>query len=192
MTVIARNRGRRAFRTMLALGTVSLGVLVLSGCEKPSPNAHFTLDSSSKTRETARDCHGHGEALGVTRALECLASDEGAVSFSTSPGDTFRIGVDPAVAEDGWVLFVNEQLYRIEPYTGTYQSFPSGDLYQMVRGEPQPGQPPVDEELRLSVAQVRDEYDVAAIWDASSEEEFQENLFGQVEGVWNVTLTPGD
>ncbi|WP_158920757.1 hypothetical protein [Streptomyces sp. NBRC 109706] len=192
MTVIARNRGRRAFRTMLALGTVSLGVLVLSGCEKPSPNAHFTLNSSSKTRETASDCHGHGDALGVSRVLECLGGDEEAVSFSTSPGDTFRIGVDPSVAETGWVVLVNEQLYRIEPYTTTYQTFPSADLYRMVRGEPQPGQPPVDTELRVSVAQVREEYDVDAVWDSRSAEEYQENLLSQVEGVWNATLRPGD
>ncbi|RMI43875.1 hypothetical protein [Streptomyces triticirhizae] len=192
MTATARNRGRRAIRTTLAIGTVSLGVLVLSACEKPSPNAHFTLESSSKTRETASDCYGHGEALGAERAMECLSSDDNRATFSSTPGDTFRIGVDTEIAEEGWLLFVNDQLYRAEPFTGTYRSFPSDQLFQMVQQQAEPGSPPVAEDLRLSVAQVREDYDIETIWASQSEEEFQENLFGSVEGVWNATLTPGD
>ncbi|GAA3869487.1 hypothetical protein [Streptomyces sedi] len=192
MTAIARNRGRRAIRTTLALGTVSLGVLVLSACEKPSPNAHFTLDSSSSSKETASDCYGHGEPLGAERALECFSTDDNRATFSSTPGDTFRIGVDADVAEEGWLLFVNDQLYRAEPFTGTYRSFPSDQLFQMVQQQATPGAPPVAEDLRLSVAQVREDYDIETIWSSQTEEEFQENLYGSVEGIWNVTLTPGD
>ncbi|MDT0268149.1 hypothetical protein RM844_17850 [Streptomyces sp. DSM 44915] len=193
MTAIARNRGRRAIRTTLAIGTVSLGVLVLSACEKPSPNAHFTLDSSSKSRETASDCYGHGEPLGAERARDCLVGTENRVTFTSTPGDTFRIGVDAHVAEEGWLLFVNEQLYRAEPFTGTYRSFPSDQLFQMVQQQATPGSPPVAEELRLSVAQIRaDDYDIETIWASQTQEEYDERLLGSLEGVWNATLEPGD
>jgi hypothetical protein len=193
MTAFATKRGRRAVRTTVAAGTVSLGLLALSGCQKPSPSAHFTLGSSSASRETAEGCHGHGEPLDVERVRECLDSDEDVPVFSTQAGDTFRVGVDPEVAESGWLLFYNGVLYDPNPFTTTYQTFDVDELRENEREQRQsPGGVPRPQDLQLVVAQVNEDYDVESIWSSSSQEQYEERLFGSFEGVWNADLEPGD
>ncbi|WP_049576683.1 hypothetical protein [Streptomyces sp. SBT349] len=195
MTASVRGRGRRATRTALAAGTVGLGLVALAGCQKPSPNAHFTLGSHSESRETADDCFAHGDGtLGVDRTQECLENAEDVPAFTTKVGDTFRVGVDPEVADSGWLLFYDGILYDTNPFGTTYQTFEIDELTRAVRQQnqqsQQSGQLPEPGELRLVVAQVGDGYDAEAIWSASSQEEYQERLFGSFEGVWNVDLTP--
>jgi hypothetical protein len=194
MIAFATRRGRRTVRTTVAVGTVSLGLLALSGCQKPSPNAHFTLGSHTASKETAEGCHTHGgDPLGADRVRACLEGEDGVPVFTTHAGDTFRVGVDPEVAEDGWLLFYDGVLFDANPFSTTYQTFSVDELSRTARERnEEPGALPSPAELRLVVAQVNDDYDVEAIWSSASQEEFEERLFGSVEGVWNADLEPGD
>ncbi|MDT0343249.1 hypothetical protein [Streptomyces litchfieldiae] len=193
MTAFATKRGRRAVRTTFAAGTVSLSLLALSGCQEPSPNAHFTLGSATSSRETADDCYAHGEDLSVDRVRECLDSDEDVPVFTTQAGDTFRIGVDPEIADTGWLLFFNGLLYDANPFTTTYQTFDVDEIQQRDRDRNQtPGTLPEASDIRVVVAQVGEDYDAEEIWSSSSQEQYEERLFGSFEGVWNADLEPED
>ncbi|MFD5315980.1 hypothetical protein [Streptomyces sp. NPDC127098] len=190
MTAISTNRGRRAFRTTFALGAVSLGLVALSACEKPSPNAHFTLNSDTESREAPDDCYGHGDALGAERARSCTESTDDVPRFTTRAGDTFRVGVDPRIADNGWLLFVNGLLYDTEPFTTTYHSFPSDDLYRAAEQQANQSQQPAAETLRLNIVEVSDDYDADEILNSQTQEEYESKMFGAVDGVWNVELEP--
>ncbi|ONK13585.1 hypothetical protein [Streptomyces sp. MP131-18] len=189
MTALATSKGRRAARTTVALGTASLGLLALSGCQKPSPSAHFTLGSHTASRETAEECHGHDEPLGVDRVRECLDGEDGVPAFTAGVGSTFRIGVDPEVADTGWLVFYNGLLHDATPFTSTYQTFEVDRLRQSQQQQNQTtGALPERGDLRVVVAQVSEDYDAEAIWNSESQEQYEERLFGSFEGVWNVDL----
>lgn len=192
MTAISRNRGRRAIRTTIALGTVSMGLVALTGCEKPSPSAHFTLHSNTTSRAAAEGCYGHGEALSPDRALACADDDEGIPTFGTEQNDTFRIGVDPKVADRGWLLFVNGLLYDAQPFTTTYQTFSSDALYRAIQPPDQAGRPIGNTSLLLNVVEVAEDYDAERIAREQSARDRQQALVGSIEGVWNVRLEPKD
>lgn len=171
----------------MAAGAVSLSLLALSACQKPSPNAHFTLGSSTETRETEEDCFGHGEPLGTEQSQACLESDQDTPVFTTRSGDTLRMGVDAEVAEAGWLLFFDGSLSEIAPRTVTYGSFETDELYGAIQ---QQGQAP-PEDLKLSIAQVTESYDedkLLAVYQSQGPEAFQAELYGSLEGVWNVQL----
>ncbi|WP_326597453.1 hypothetical protein [Streptomyces sp. NBC_01803] len=188
---IRRLGGRRAARTTFAIGAVSLGLVALSACDKPGPHASFTVGTSTESHEAADDCWDDGEPLGAERAQSCVESEDGVPVISVETGDTFRVGVDPEIADTGWLIFYQGQPYEAEPYTTTYETFAVDDLYQVMRQQ-SPGQVPERDTLRIVVAQVSEDYDMEEIWSSSSQEEYQEKLFGSFEGVWNLELEPQD
>lgn len=193
MTAISM--GRRVLRTALAAGAAGAALVALTGCERPAPNAHFTLGSHTTSREPVENCHAeHGDgALGAERVQECIENTEDVAVFTAGHGDTLRVGVDPEVAEDGWLLFYNGILYDATPFTSTYQTFEVDELYAAFdERNPNPGALPERQEMRLLVAQVNDEYDRESIWSSESDEQYRERMFGSFEGVWNVDLEPED
>jgi hypothetical protein len=182
--------------TMTTLALLPLALtLTLTACQKPSPNAHFTLGSDTSSPEAADGCWDDGELLPLERASDCLAGTlpektEDAPAFTTQSGDTFRVGVDPEIADDGWLLFVNGQPYGLDPFTSTYRSFRSTDLYAVAQRNQSPNELPVQGEVVVNVAQVAEEYEVAEIFRAQTQEEFERLLFASLEGVWNARLQP--
>lgn len=195
MTAISRSRGRRAVRTALAVGAVSLGLAALTACERPSPNAHFTLGSATKSMETASDCFDHGDGLGVKQALSCLTDTENVRSFATEAGETFRVGVDPDVAESGWLVFANGTPLAIEPNGTTYRTFSTDELYSVSESAGIPGtEGKFEDVVQISVVQVGGDYDQDELLEAyqaaqmGDAEAFEEALYGQFEGIWNVQL----
>jgi hypothetical protein len=194
-----RPRPRRgaAGPLFLSLALVPSLALSLSACQKPSPNAHFTLGSDTSSPEAADDCWDDGEPLPLERARDCLAGTvtgraEDAPAFTTQSGDTFRVGVDPEIADDGWLLFVNGQPYGLDPFTSTYRSFRSTDLYAVAQRNQSPNELPVPDELVVNVAQVAEEYEVDEVFRAQTQEEFETLIFASMEGVWNARLEPAD
>jgi hypothetical protein len=184
----------RVVRTSLAAGAVSLGLIALSACDKPTPNAHFTLGSHTSSPEAPQDCYGDGETLAVTAARDCLAGEGGeeehSPAFTAQSGDTLRIGVDPEIADTGWLLFVDGQPYGLDPFTSTYRSFRSTDLYAVAQRNQSANALPVPGELTINVAQVDEDYEVAEIFSAQTQEAFEELLFSSFDGVWNARLQP--
>ncbi|MFD1828663.1 MULTISPECIES: DUF2771 domain-containing protein [Streptomyces] len=122
---ISRGKGSRTIRTAVAIGAATLGLVALSACEKPTPRATVTVGSDSVSTEAA--CYEDGGAISQEKVLSC-AKQETTTSISVDEGDLLRIGVDPEIAEEGWVLFLDGQPAVTDKIGKTYRSF-SGDAF---------------------------------------------------------------
>ncbi|GAB2834568.1 DUF2771 domain-containing protein [Streptomyces daliensis] len=118
---------RRGVRTATAIGAVSLGLLALSACEKPTPVATATVNGDSVTTEAA--CYNDGKAIPQGEAKKCL-SKKAEKTVTVGLGDKLRVGVEPDMAEDGWLLFVNGQPALPDPIKKTYYTFPGDAFFQ--------------------------------------------------------------
>lgn len=122
----SRGKGRRA---TAALGTVTAGLLVLAGCDKPTPLATLSAGSDSVSTEATDGCyHEGGGSLSEKKTASCL-SKKGSETLSVKPGEKLRVGVEPKIAKSGWVL-VSEDPPMNEPSKETYRSFDADDLFQ--------------------------------------------------------------
>ncbi|WP_129840921.1 hypothetical protein [Streptomyces sp. RFCAC02] len=189
MTALSTNRRRRAIRSTLAVGAVSLGLAALTGCDAPTPSAHFTLNAGTESAEADHDCWaGGGDTLGAERGQECAASED-VPSFTAKPGETFRIGVDPEIAEGGgWIVLVND-LPLNEPYTSTYQTVPVDTITQAAAQADsqvaQQGGQPTGGPARVTLVKVVDGFDMAQIATI-------QDLYEQAEGVWGARISTDD
>ncbi|MEV0603545.1 hypothetical protein AB0I82_30205 [Streptomyces sp. NPDC050315] len=105
-----RGKGRRA---AAAAGAVSLGLLVLSACDQPTPRATVTAGQDTVTAEAS--CYEDGKTLGDLTAKEkaeqakfekCMTSEPDQ-TLTVHPGDKVRLGVEPDMAEQGWIAMSN-------------------------------------------------------------------------------------
>lgn len=200
MTAISRGRVRRAVRTTVAVGAVSLGLAALSGCTKPSPNAHFTLGSATQTLQTDDDCYAQDGQLDQEAARGCIESIEDTPYYDVEYGDTLRVGVDADVSENGWLLLVNGTIESIEPSSTTYRSFNTDELFALAQSQDMPGADPeadpFGQVVQVTVAEVSEDFDVEALLTGFQEaqmgapESFDEALYGRMQGVWNLQLEP--
>ncbi|MBB5119460.1 hypothetical protein AF335_28860 [Streptomyces eurocidicus] len=133
-------RGKRR-RAAAAAGAVTFGLLALSACDKPTPLATVTVGSTTVTTEAA--CYEKGKELGDKALNECV-KDKTPKTVKVKHGDKVRVGVEPDIADKGWVavtsgamgpvqrtnqlkqtyttldgdeLFVNQQMRRVEDST---------------------------------------------------------------------------
>ncbi|NBM16493.1 DUF2771 domain-containing protein [Streptomyces sp. GC420] len=123
-------KGRRAGA---ALGAVSAGLLVLSACDKPTPLATVTVGTNSVNAEAA--CYADGDTVPNKKIASCVEKKPDA-TIKMAQGDTLRLGVEPAIAETGWVLYLNGAPALNEPYKKTYRSFAGIDLFASQTGGP--------------------------------------------------------
>jgi hypothetical protein len=129
--------GSRRGRATAAAGAVCLALLTLSACEKPTPMTVVTVGSDSVNTEAA--CYGHGGDLSEKEMESCLGK-KASVTAVVGSGEQIRFGVEPDVADTGWLLFVDGQPVLPEPLKDTYQSFP-GDAFFQQSGEQGQGAP---------------------------------------------------
>lgn len=144
-----RGRGR-AFRTVTALGTVTLGLLALSACEKPTPLATVTVGGETVTAEAA--CYEDGETIEESTAQKC-ADEKPEKTISVGQGDKIRIGVEPEMAEQGWMLFVNDQSVLPKATDKTYYSFPGDAFFQQ---QSENGQSVPTKDAQISIVMTKD------------------------------------
>ncbi|MGW3242050.1 hypothetical protein [Streptomyces sp. NPDC001070] len=90
-------------RRAAALGAVSLGLIALSACEKPTPLATVTVGDKTVTTEATSKCYVKGKKLTEQVFLACLQTKP-KKTVTVRAGDKVRIGVDPEIAEKGWVV----------------------------------------------------------------------------------------
>lgn len=128
---ISRGKGSRSIRTAVAIGAATLGLVVLSACEKPTPRATVTVGSDSVSTEAT--CYTEGKKLSQDRVLSCVKKKTD-TSITVGEGDMLRIGVDPEIAETGWVVFLGERPVVSEPIGKTYRSFSSDGLFAQTDG----------------------------------------------------------
>ncbi|MER5885127.1 DUF2771 domain-containing protein [Streptomyces sp. NPDC001941] len=122
MTVAYFSGKRR--RAAAALGAVSAGLLVLSACDKPTPVATLTVGSDSVNTEAS--CYG--KQLGQAELSKCLNGKD-AKTVKVDVDKTLRFGVDPKIADAGWLLFVNGQQAEQAPIKKTYRELPASSFF---------------------------------------------------------------
>ena len=120
-------------RPLLTALFASLGLLALTACEKPAPGATVFSGSTSAHREAIcwsfdatqavekGDCSLDLEGQPAGDVAQTLL-DEIAI-ISTTGGETVGISVDPAVAENGWLVSINGRSLNREALTEKYFRF---------------------------------------------------------------------
>ncbi|MET7287820.1 DUF2771 domain-containing protein [Streptomyces sp. NPDC005573] len=124
MTMLqSASRGRRA---VAVAGAVSAGLLALSACDKPTPVATVTVGDSSVNSEAL--CYNDGKALDAASLKDCAKKAGDAKTIELGQDETVRIGVDPKIADDGWIILVNGRPFS-DVSKQTYRSMPSGAFF---------------------------------------------------------------
>ncbi|WP_329316710.1 hypothetical protein [Streptomyces sp. NBC_01262] len=91
-------------RRAAVIGAVSLGLVALSACEKPTPLATITVGDKTVTTEAASKCYLDGGKLATAAFAVCLNTAKPTQTIKVGAGDTVRIGVDPKIAKNGWLV----------------------------------------------------------------------------------------
>ncbi|CAM5441119.1 hypothetical protein [Streptomyces abikoensis] len=117
-------RGKRR-RAAAAVGAVAFGLVALSACDKPTPLATVTVGSTTVTTEAA--CFDEGKKLDQNALNKCMA-DKSVKTVKVQPGDKVRVGVDPKMADKGWLVAVNAQ-QQTNQLKQTYTSLNGEQLF---------------------------------------------------------------
>lgn len=117
---------RRAAST---LGALSLGLVALTACDKPTAMATVTVGGKTVQAEASDTCYDGGKKLSQSVFIACLQKTP--THHITVPvGDQVRIGVDPSIADKGWLVVVNTTLLTPEALKDkTYWSVDSTQLF---------------------------------------------------------------
>lgn len=144
---------RRGVRTATAVGAVTLGLTALTACEKPTPLTTVTVGRTTVTTEAA--CYHEGKTIPEAEAAKCTEKKP-EKTISVGDGDKLRIGVEPDMAETGWMIFAGTEPLMQEPSKKTYHSFPGDTLFQQQQ-DPNTGQPmPARKSVTLRLILVED------------------------------------
>ncbi|MBT3154821.1 DUF2771 domain-containing protein [Streptomyces sp. CHD11] len=125
------HRGARRRRAVATAGAVSAGLLVLAACDKPTPIATVTVGSDSASSEAT--CGGEGKALKAAELTKCL-QDKGVDELTVDPDEPVRFGVDPEIADNGWIILMNGQPLLSEAETKTYTTIPGNIFFNAQYG----------------------------------------------------------
>lgn len=145
--LISWGKGRRA---AAAIGAVSLGLITLSACEKPTALATVTVGTTTVTAEATHGCDGEGKVLDK-KTIESCITKQGGKSITVHPGEKVRVGVEPEVAKSGWIVIGGGPVMR-EPSKSTYRSFDAETLF--AQQNPQTGQTTYTKSVTLQVAEI--------------------------------------
>lgn len=159
---------RRTVRTATALGAVCLGLTTLSACEKPTPVTTVTVGTDTVTTEAA--CYHDGKKLSDKMLDECQ-DEKAEKSIKVSRGDILRLGVEPEIADPGWVLLVNGAPVMNKPIDKTYRSLTGDGFYPSEQGSQQ------------SAADTPRDAEIAVV---------EQNDQGDIFGVWRITIELDD
>lgn len=152
-------RGRRGPRAGAAIGVaVVLPVLALTACDKPTPLAQITVDD--RTASTEAQCYGEGKNLPNEELNACVA-ERAEASITVDAGDRVRIGVDPDIADTGWVLFVDGRPVATSPSKHTYVTY-GGD--QFFNAQSQSGQPVQNDKAKVGIVEIDEDGNYKGAW----------------------------
>jgi hypothetical protein len=134
----------KARRAGLVLGAVSAGLLVLSACDKPTPLATVTVGTDSVHTEAS--CYNDSDSGVAKSQLTSCLNKAPSHTISVNTDDQVRFGVDPAIADAGWTIFLNGNPAESQPSKRTYRSIPAADFFQ---ADQQTGQTPTHIEVAI-------------------------------------------
>lgn len=121
----------RRRRAVAVAGAVSAGLLVLSACEKPTPVATVTVGRNSVNSEAV--CYNDGKALDAKAQAKCIKNLGNIKSIKVDPDQTVRFGVDPKIADAGWVILVNGRQFT-DVSKKTYTTIPGSAFFNVQYG----------------------------------------------------------
>ncbi|AKN71030.1 MULTISPECIES: hypothetical protein [Streptomyces] len=121
----------RRRRAVAVAGAVSAGLLVLSACDKPTPVATITVGKDSVNSEAL--CYNDGKALDAKSLKKCVKKAGDAESITVGQDETVRIGVDPEIADAGWIVLVNGRQFS-DVSKETYRTIPSSAFFNVQYG----------------------------------------------------------
>jgi hypothetical protein len=125
------HRAVRRRRAVAVAGAVSAGLLVLSACEKPTPVSTVTVGKDSVNAEAT--CYNDGKALDAKSLAQCVKNIDKAKSIKVDQDQTVRFGVDPKIADAGWVILVNGQQFS-DVSKKTYRTIPGSAFFNQQYG----------------------------------------------------------
>ncbi|MET7764427.1 hypothetical protein ABZS86_30905 [Streptomyces sp. NPDC005355] len=156
--LFSRGKGRRAATAACA---VSLGLIALSACDKPTPLATVTVGTTTVTAEAPNGCYGDGKDLSSAKFKKCLSAKPDK-TIKVGAGDKVRIGVDPEIAKSSWGLIANNPVMA-EASKETYRSFDSDTLF--AQQNPQTGQTSLQKSVTITVAELgKGSQGIKGIW----------------------------
>jgi hypothetical protein len=140
-------------RAATAIGAISLGLIALTACDKPSKMATITVGSKTVQAEASDKCDV-GKKLPQEIFVACLQAKP--THHITVPvGDKVRIGVDPAIADKGWLVVQGTTLVTDELLKDkTYWSVDSATLFNVQ--DPQTGQSQPQKSVTLNIVESGD------------------------------------
>ncbi|MFG1808985.1 hypothetical protein [Streptomyces sp. NPDC049040] len=116
-------------RAAATIGALSLGLVALTACDKPTAMATVTVGSKTVQSEAADKCYDGGKKLSQEFFLACLQTTP-KHHITVPVGDTVRIGVDPSIAKKGWLIAQGTTLVTPEPLKDkTYWTVDSETLF---------------------------------------------------------------
>jgi hypothetical protein len=158
---LSRSKTRR---TVAAASAVALGLVALSACEKPTPQATVTAGADSVSAGAA--CYNDGKQLDQKKLGECIGKKSGN-KLTVSEGEKVRVGVEPEIADSGWAMVVNGQGTMTEASKATYRSFDFDQIFA-AQQSPTGGAAAAPKTAQVAIIQLNDA--------------------GQAKGAWEFTL----
>jgi hypothetical protein len=111
-------------RAAALAGALTLAVVGLAGCEKPTPGV--TVWSGTSSERVQAQCWAFSSG-GTVDATTCLQGAAHVPSLAVGPQQTVGISVDPVVAAGGWYPTIGTQRLTASPVTSTYYRFALGE-----------------------------------------------------------------
>lgn len=141
-------------RAAATLGAISLGLVALTACDKPTAQATVTVGTRSVQAEAGDKCYAGGKKLPQEIFVACLQAKP-THHITVNVGDKVRIGVDPAIAKKGWLVvrdtsLVTQELIKNE----TYWTVDGDTLF--TEQDPQTGQSQILKTVTLNIVESGD------------------------------------
>lgn len=107
-----------AARRSVALGLAAVGLLTLTGCDKPNPTV-TVFSGSSSNRAEAICWSDNGKPVDTSTCR----GEERVGAITVRADQTVGISVDPKIADSGWIVAVGETQLTSRKITETYFRF---------------------------------------------------------------------
>jgi hypothetical protein len=141
-------------RAATTIGALSLGLVALTACDKPTAQATVTVGTRTVTAEAADKCYANGKKLPQEIFVACLQAKP-KHHITVGVGDKVRIGVDPSIGKKGWLVVAGTSLVSEEVLKDkTYLSLDSEKLFS--QQDPQSGQTSIAKSVTLNIVESSD------------------------------------
>jgi hypothetical protein len=137
-------------RAATTIGAISLGLVALTACDKPTAQATVTVGTRTVTAEAADKCYANGAKLPQEILAACL-QHKPTHHITVGTGDKVHIGVDPSIGEKGWVVARDTSPISAPLKDKTYLTVDGDQLFTVQ--DPQTGQSTTENSVTLNIVE---------------------------------------